>query len=72
MLNGVRVLDLTQYLSGPACTLLMAGLGADVIKVEPGPGGDAARILPIVKGEHSSYFVQQNRGKRSICIDMNQ
>jgi len=50
----------------------MAGLGADVIKVEPGPGGDAARILPVVKGDHSSYFVQQNRGKRSICIDMNQ
>ncbi len=72
MLEGVRVLDLTQYLSGPACTLLMAGLGSDVIKVEPGPGGDAARILPVVKGDHSSYFVQQNRGKRSICIDMNQ
>jgi len=72
MLEGVRVLDLTQYLSGPSCTLLMAGLGADVIKVEPGPGGDAARVLPVVKGEHSSYFVQQNRGKRSVCIDINQ
>jgi crotonobetainyl-CoA:carnitine CoA-transferase CaiB-like acyl-CoA transferase len=72
MLEGVRVLDLTQYLSGPACTLLMAGLGADVIKVEPGPGGDAARVLPVVKGDHSSYFVQQNRGKRSVCVDMNQ
>jgi len=72
MLEGVRVLDLTQYLSGPSCTLLMAGLGADVIKVEPGPGGDAARILPVVKGEHSSYFVQQNRGKRSVCVDMQQ
>jgi len=72
MLEGVRVLDLTQYLSGPSCTLLMAGLGADVIKVEPGPGGDAARILPVVKGEHSSYFVQQNRGKRSVCVDMRQ
>lgn len=70
MLEGVRVLDLTQYLSGPSCTLLMAGLGADVIKVEPAPGGGAARRLPIVKGEHSSYFVQQNRGKRSVCIDM--
>lgn len=72
MLQGVRVLDLTQYLSGPSCTLLMAGLGADVIKVEPAPGGDAARSLPVVKGEHSSYFVQQNRGKRSVCIDMRQ
>ncbi|MGH1490524.1 MAG: CaiB/BaiF CoA transferase family protein [Acidimicrobiales bacterium] len=71
-LTGIRVLDLTQYLSGPACTLLMAGLGADVIKVEPGPNGDAARQLPFVDGVRSSYYVQQNRGKRSICIDMNQ
>lgn len=71
MLESVRVLDLTQYLSGPSGTLLMAGLGADIIKVEPGPAGDMARALPIVKGEHSSYFVQQNRGKRSVCIDLN-
>ena len=71
-LSGVRVLDLTQYLSGPACTLLMAGLGADVIKVEPAPGGDAARLLPIVEGVRSSYYVQQNRGKRSVCVDLNQ
>lgn len=69
-LEGVRVLDLTQYLSGPACTLLMAGLGADVIKIEPGPGGDAARQLPVVDGPRSSYYVQQNRGKRSVCVDM--
>ncbi len=69
-LDGIRVLDLTQYLSGPACTLLMAGLGADVIKVEPGPGGDAARRLPIVDGVRSSYYVQQNRGKRSVCVDL--
>ncbi len=70
-LSGVRVLDLTQYLSGPACTLLMAGLGADVIKIEPGPGGDAARGLPVVDGIRSSYYVQQNRGKRSVCVDLN-
>jgi crotonobetainyl-CoA:carnitine CoA-transferase CaiB-like acyl-CoA transferase len=69
-LSGVRVLDLTQYLSGPACTLLMAGLGADVIKVEPSPGGDAARLLPFVDGDRSSYYVQQNRGKRSVCVDL--
>jgi len=50
----------------------MAGLGADVIKVEPGPSGDAARSLPIIKGDHSSYFAQQNRGKRSVCVDLNE
>ena len=72
MLHGVRVLDLTQYLSGPACTLLLAGLGAEVIKVEPAPWGDASRRLPLVIGDHSSYFVQQNRGKRSICVDLDQ
>ncbi len=70
MLEGIRVLDLTQYLSGPTCTLLLAGLGADVIKVEPGPRGDASRVLPVVSGDTSSYFVQQNRGKRSVCIDL--
>lgn len=70
MLSGVRVLDLTQYLSGPSCTLLLAGLGADVIKVEPGPVGDLARLLPIVKGDTSSYYVQQNRGKRSVAVDL--
>lgn len=69
-LEGVRVLDLSQYLSGPACTLLMAGLGANVIKIEPAPGGDAARQLPIVSGPRSSFYVQQNRGKRSICVDL--
>ena len=69
-LDGVRVLDLTQYLSGPACTLLMAGLGAEVIKVEPAPGGDASRRLPIADGPRSSFYVQQNRGKRSVCVDL--
>lgn len=71
-LDGVRVLDLTQYLSGPACTLLMAGLGADVIKIEPAPGGDASRQLPIVDGPRSSFYVQQNRGKRSVCVDLSE
>ncbi|MCP3856618.1 MAG: CoA transferase [Actinomycetia bacterium] len=70
MLDGVRVLDLTQYLSGPTATLLLAGMGAEVIKIEPGPGGDAARQLPIVEGDTSSYFVQQGRGKQSVCLDL--
>lgn len=69
-LDGIRVLDLTQYLSGPACTMLLAGLGADVIKIEPAPGGDAARRLPFIDGVRSSYYVQQNRGKRSVCVDI--
>ncbi len=70
MLEGVRVLDLTQYLSGPTATLLLAGMGAEVIKIEPTPGGDACRQLPLVEGDTSSYFVQQNRGKKSVCVDL--
>ncbi len=70
MLSGIRVLDLTQYLSGPSATQLLAGLGADVIKVEPAPGGDPTRRVPAVRDDRSAFFVQQNRGKRSICVDL--
>jgi crotonobetainyl-CoA:carnitine CoA-transferase CaiB-like acyl-CoA transferase len=47
----------------------MAELGADVVKVEQAPGGDPSRLLPLVKDGRSIYFVQQNRGKRSLCLD---
>ena len=70
-LDGVRVLDFTQYLAGPACTRLMAELGADVIKVELPPYGDAARSFAPRVNRQSAFFVQQNRGKRSLCVDIN-
>ena len=71
LLEGVRVLDFTQYLSGPSTTRMLAELGADVIKVEYGPDGDPSRTLPFVSdGGSSSYYSQQNRGKRSICLDL--
>lgn len=70
LLAGVRVLDFTQYLSGPCCTRMLAELGADVIKVELAPGGDPARLLPSMHNGRSAYFVQQNRGKRSVCVDL--
>ncbi len=70
ILSGVRVLDFTQYLAGPTTTRLMAEMGADVIKVEHAPDGDPARTLPIVKDRRSGYFVQQNRGKKSLCMDL--
>jgi CoA:oxalate CoA-transferase len=69
MLAGVKVLDFTQYLAGPSCTRLLAELGADVIKVEL-PGGDPTRALVPQRGGASAVFVQQNRGKRSLCIDL--
>ena len=69
MLSGCRVLDFTQYLAGPTVTRLMAELGADIIKVEQAPMGDPARLLPFIKNGRSAYFVQQNRGKKSLCLD---
>jgi crotonobetainyl-CoA:carnitine CoA-transferase CaiB-like acyl-CoA transferase len=69
MLSGLKVLDFTQYLAGPTVTRLMAEMGAEIIKVEQAPMGDPARLLPIVKNGRSAYFVQQNRGKKSLCLD---
>ena len=69
MLEGVRVVDVTQYLAGPTVTRLMAELGADIVKVEQAPHGDPARTLPWMGEGRSAYFVQQNRGKRSVCVD---
>jgi CoA:oxalate CoA-transferase len=71
MLSGCRVLDFTQYLAGPTVTRLMAEMGADIIKVELAPMGDPSRLLPMVKNGRSGYFVQQNRGKKSLCLDFN-
>jgi CoA:oxalate CoA-transferase len=69
-LAGIRVLDFTQYLAGPACTRLMAELGAEVIKIEAAPAGDPTRQRePAVNGR-AGLFVQQNRGKRSLAIDL--
>lgn len=70
VLDGVRVLDFTQFIAGPACTRLMAETGADVVKLEHAPGGDLCRVLPVIKDGRSGYFVQHNQGKRSVCLDM--
>jgi crotonobetainyl-CoA:carnitine CoA-transferase CaiB-like acyl-CoA transferase len=69
MLAGVKVLDFSQYLAGPTVTRLMAEMGADIIKVEQAPMGDPSRMLPAIKNGRSGYFVQQNRGKKSLCLD---
>ncbi|MGE0826116.1 MAG: CaiB/BaiF CoA transferase family protein [Candidatus Binatia bacterium] len=71
MLADCKVLDFTQYLAGPTVTRLMAEMGANIIKVEQSPMGDPSRLLPFLKDGRSGYFVQQNRGKKSLCIDFN-
>ncbi|MBI3514103.1 MAG: CoA transferase [Proteobacteria bacterium] len=69
-LSGVTVVDMTRILAGPYCTLMMAELGARVIKIEPPKGGDDARQYgPFTNGK-STYFVSVNRGKESIALDL--
>jgi crotonobetainyl-CoA:carnitine CoA-transferase CaiB-like acyl-CoA transferase len=69
-LSDIRVLDLTQVLSGPYCTQMLADLGADVIKVE-GPQGDIARSMPPhYVADDSVYYLSINRNKRSVVVDM--
>lgn len=69
-LQGVRVLDLSRVLSGPFCTMILADLGAEVIKIEePGSGDQTRTIPPYVNGE-SHYYLAINRNKQSVVIDL--
>ena len=69
VLSGYKVLDFTQHIAGPAATRLLVEMGAEVIKVELAPGGEPSRHAPYIKGR-SGYFIQQNRGKKSLCVDV--
>ena len=69
-LNGIRVLDVTQVMAGPYCAMLLCDLGADVVKVEMPPHGDASRRMAGARGTDSPAFNAVNRGKRGIVIDM--
>ncbi|MGH0032563.1 MAG: CaiB/BaiF CoA transferase family protein [Myxococcota bacterium] len=68
-LDGIRILDMTQYEAGPSCTQLLAWLGADVVKIEPPSGGDPGRALA-VGGDYSPYFCNWNANKRSVALDL--
>ena len=69
-LEGLRILDFTQFMSGPMCTLLLSDFGAEVIKNENPPLGDVTRYGTIVEDGASSHFATRNRGKKSIVMNM--
>jgi len=69
-LQGLRVLDLTRLLPGPFATLVLADLGADVVKVEDPRGGDGLRWIPPLAGAQSGAFHALNRNKRSLALDL--
>lgn len=83
-LDGVRVIDMTRVAAGPYCAMILADMGADVIKVErPGVGDDSRRYGPpfvdvrppagrAAEDRLSLYFVSMNRNKRSVCVDFRQ
>src|ERR1700681_4389306 len=68
-LDGLHVLDVTQVMAGPFCAMVLADLGADVIKIEP-PAGDSTRQMPGAVGVDSPSFNAVNRGKRSVVLNL--
>ncbi|MEM7043210.1 MAG: CoA transferase [Pseudomonadota bacterium] len=70
-LEGMRVIDLTHVMAGPTCTLMLADMGADVIKVEKVPDGDdTRRSVPPKIGDEAAAFMMMNRNKRGIALDL--
>jgi crotonobetainyl-CoA:carnitine CoA-transferase CaiB-like acyl-CoA transferase len=70
-LTGLKVLDLTHVMAGPTCTLMLADMGADVIKVEKYPDGDdTRRMVPPRIGDEAASFLMMNRNKRGIALDL--
>jgi crotonobetainyl-CoA:carnitine CoA-transferase CaiB-like acyl-CoA transferase len=74
LLDGVRVLDLSRMLAGPYGSMLLADMGAEVIKVEEPDGGDPMRVMgpPFLSDGGSAYFLAINRNKKSVAIDLTQ
>ena len=65
-LEGIRVLDLSQFLSGPFCTMNLADFGAEVIKIERPGAGEGSRAFGPFKNGQSGYYTLVNRGKKSV------
>jgi crotonobetainyl-CoA:carnitine CoA-transferase CaiB-like acyl-CoA transferase len=71
-LEGIRVVDLTRILSGPFCSMFLADMGAEVVKVETPGEGDPVRAQGALRNGYSLYFATFNRNKRSIALDLRQ
>ncbi len=69
-LDGVKVVELAHIMAGPVCGLMLADLGADVIKVERPEGDDTRRFLPPAIGEESAAFLMMNRNKRGVALNL--
>ena len=69
-LHGYRIIDLSQIVSGPMATMLLSDQGADVVKVEPVDGQDVLRRPTFSRGGLSAFFLNNNRGKRSLAVDL--
>ena len=69
-LSDIRILDLSRVVAGPYCTRMLAEMGAEVIKIEPAPAGELSRGAAAFNNGRSLYFVQQNRGKQSVCVNL--
>jgi len=69
-LDGIRVIDMTRVLAGPYCTLLLGDMGAEIIKIEvPGHGDDTRKYPPFI-GSESAYFMNLNRNKKSLTLNL--
>jgi crotonobetainyl-CoA:carnitine CoA-transferase CaiB-like acyl-CoA transferase len=69
-LNGIRVIEVGHMLAGPYCGLMLADLGAEVIKIEPAEGDIGRRVSPHVIDGHNAYFASLNRSKKSVVLDL--
>lgn len=69
-LEGIRVVDLSQFLPGPQLTLVMADHGAEVIKIEPPGEGEPGRHIGVSEGGHTVFFRNTQRGKKSFCVNL--
>ena len=70
ILAGIRVLDFGHYIAAPILTRMMADMGAEIIKIELAPRGDLTRVYPYLKAGQSGAYIQHNRGKQSVCLDL--